>query len=345
MSNGAGIGTFQSYYEITLPPEYAPSTVSWMPKLQASFMFGMGPIVGKLYDIFCPRHILIGSFLHVFGSDDGLAGHKILPASPLSWHLQRHRRRCHLPACDGVYPRLVQPTARRRVRDVSTGSSIGGVVFPIMVNRLTKSVWYAWTMLIGTFVILGLLGVANLTVRTRGTRTGRTMSRESLVRPFGEAVNAGMSAAMAQYFVAILNAGRLLGRLSAGVCSDRVGAYNTLVCVVFLAGVLVMGLWIPAAGNAAIIVFAVVFGFTTGTYVSLAPVLMVAISPLEEIGYRTGLLFLFASVGGLTTSPSGGAILQRDGGSYTGMKVSSGGCCWLARALWWRPGWCRRVGC
>jgi hypothetical protein len=50
----------------------------------------------------------------------------------------------------------------------------------------------------------------------------------------------------------------------------------------------------------------------------------VGISPLEEIGYRTGLMFLFASVGGLTTSPIGGAILQRDGGSYTGMKVFSG---------------------
>ncbi|KAG2026166.1 hypothetical protein GB937_002316 [Aspergillus fischeri] len=142
---------------------------------------------------------------------------------------------------------------------VSTGSSIGGVVFPIM------------------------------------------------------AVDAGASAALVQYLVAILNAGSLLGRLSAGVCSDLVGAYNIFVCVVFLGGVVVLGLWIPAAGNVAIIVFAVVFGFTTGAYVSLAPALVVGISPLEEIGYRTGLMFLFASSGGLTISPIGGAILQRDG--------------------------------
>jgi hypothetical protein len=51
-----------------------------------------------------------------------------------------------------------------------------------------------------------------------------------------------MSAALAQYLVAILNARSLLGRLSAGVCSDRVGAYNIFVCVVFLAGVVVLGL-------------------------------------------------------------------------------------------------------
>jgi hypothetical protein len=41
MSNDTGIGTFQSYYETTLLPEYSPSTISWIPSLQVFFMFGM----------------------------------------------------------------------------------------------------------------------------------------------------------------------------------------------------------------------------------------------------------------------------------------------------------------
>ncbi|KAF4207238.1 hypothetical protein CNMCM8927_003512 [Aspergillus lentulus] len=319
MSNGAGIGTFQSYYETTLPPEYSPSAISWIPKLQVSFMFGMGLIVGKLYDIFCPRHIiLIGSFLHVFGLMMASLAAKYYQLLLSQGICSAIGAAAIFQPAMGCIPRWFSRRRGAAYGVISTESSISGVVFPIMVSRLMKSVGYAWTMLIGAFVILGLLDVANLTVRARGR---------------------------GWYLVAILNAGSLLGRLSAGVCSDRVGAYNIFVCVVFLAGVVVLGLWIPAAGNAAIIVFAVVFGFTTGAYVSLAPALVVDISPLEEIGYRTGLMFLFASVGGLTTSPIGGAILQRDGGSYTGMKVFSGGCCWLARALWWRPGWCRRVGC
>ncbi|KAF7114776.1 hypothetical protein CNMCM5793_000315 [Aspergillus hiratsukae] len=77
--------------------------------------------------------------------------------------------------------------------------------------------------------------------------------------------------------------------------------------------------WIPSLQA-----FAVVFEFASGGYVSLPPALVVGISLLEEIGYGTGLLFLFSSVGGLTVSPIGGAIFQRDGGSYTGMKVFSG---------------------
>ena len=91
-----------------------------------------------------------------------------------------------------------------------------------------------------------------------------------------------------------------------------------------LSAILVLALWIPATGNAAIIAFAALFGFTSGAYVSLAGAMVVKISPFPEIGYRTGLLFLFASIGGLTTNPIAGAILSRDHASYTGMKVFSG---------------------
>jgi MFS family permease len=50
---------------------------------------------------------------------------------------------------------------------VSTGSSIGGVIFPIMINRLIREVGYAWSMRTGAFIILFLLVIANLTVKTR----------------------------------------------------------------------------------------------------------------------------------------------------------------------------------
>jgi MFS transporter, MCT family, aspergillic acid transporter len=110
----------------------------------------------------------------------------------------------------------------------------------------------------------------------------------------------------------------------AGISSDKVGHYNVLISACVLAGILVLALWIPAARNAAIVVFACTFWFASGAYVSLANALVVKISPFPEVGYRTGLLFLFSSFGGLTTNPIAGAILQHEGGSYTGMKVFAG---------------------
>jgi MFS family permease len=112
--------------------------------------------------------------------------------------------------------------------------------------------------------------------------------------------------------------------MMAGILSDKVGAYNIFVTVCIFAGILVLGLWIPATGNAAIIVFACLFGFASGAYVSLATALVVKISPFPEIGYRSGLLFLFSSIGGLATNPIAGAILAHYNGSYKGMKVFAG---------------------
>lgn len=44
------------------------------------------------------------------------------------------------------------------------GSSLGGVIFPIMVAHLLPKVGFAWTMRICAFLILGLLIITNLTV-------------------------------------------------------------------------------------------------------------------------------------------------------------------------------------
>lgn len=98
-----------------------------------------------------------------------------------------------------------------------------------------------------------------------------------------------------------------------------------IVC--YATGILILALWIPAKNNASVIVFAAFFGFFSGAYVSLGPALVAQISPIKEIGYRTGLLFLICSVGGLTTGPIAGAILARDNGDFIGLKIYAGVFC------------------
>lgn len=112
--------------------------------------------------------------------------------------------------------------------------------------------------------------------------------------------------------------------MGAGVLADSMGTYNVFALVCYLAGVLILALWIPGVNTAATIVFAILFGFASGAYVALAAALVVKISPFPQIGYRIGLIFLCSSVAGLTTNPIAGAILQHDRGSSTGMKVFAG---------------------
>ncbi|KAJ5987253.1 monocarboxylate transporter [Penicillium sp. IBT 35674x] len=346
------VGTFQSYYETSLLRQYSSSTIAWIPSLQIFFMFAMGPIVGQLYDRFGPRYIIFGgSFLHVFGL-------MMASISTEYYQLLLAQGVCSAMGVCAIFqpsmnaiPSWFDKKRGAAYGIVATGSSLGGVIFPIMVSRLIDEIGYSWAMRVAAFLILFLLAITVLTVRSRVPPRPRAMNSETLLRPFKEvkmvllilgfvfltfgifipidylvvqAMSAGMSSYLAQYLVSMLNAASLFGRMSAGIFSDKIGHYNILVSACFLAGILVLALWIPATSNAAIIVFACTFGFASGAYVSLAAALVVKISPFPEIGYRTGLLFLCSSFSGLTTNPIAGAILQHDGGSYTGMKVFSG---------------------
>lgn len=120
---------------------------------------------------------------------------------------------------------------------LSTGSSIGGIIFPIMTTRLIQRVGYGWAMRTSAFLILGLLIVANLTVTSRHPPRPTALSKEQMSKPFRErgflillvglfvlnfgifipinylqvqGLQSGMNPNLAQYLIAILNAARLV---------------------------------------------------------------------------------------------------------------------------------------
>lgn len=64
-----------------------------------------------------------------------------------------------------------------------TGSAIGGIVFPIMLNKLlSNGVSFAWTVRIAAFVVLGCLAVANLLLRPRVKPSESTDSMASQLK-------------------------------------------------------------------------------------------------------------------------------------------------------------------
>jgi MFS family permease len=97
---------------------------------------------------------------------------------------------------------------------------------------------------------------------------------------------------------------------------------QSLWCTV--AGVIVLGLGIPASGNAAFITFAALYGFASGAYVSLLPAQIAHISKVEQIGVRVGVTFACVSIAGLVGNPIAGAIVAADNGKFWGLNVFSG---------------------
>ena len=69
---------------------------------------------------------------------------------------------------------------------ITAGSSIGGVVLPIMVQRLIPHIGFGWTMRAVGFLFLGLLTIANLTIKSRLPPARGPFNVMEMVKPFTE---------------------------------------------------------------------------------------------------------------------------------------------------------------
>lgn len=116
-----------------------------------------------------------------------------------------------------------------------SGSSLGGVIFPIMVAKLVPEVGFGWTMRICAFLILFMLVIANLTIKSRLNHIPKPINPIEFFKPLKEgvfllvvgssfcfflgiflpfnyviegALRYGMSPSLATYLISILNAAR-----------------------------------------------------------------------------------------------------------------------------------------
>ncbi|CAF3616387.1 unnamed protein product [Fusarium graminearum] len=350
------VGAFQEYYQNDLLKEYSSSTIAWIPSLQIFFIMGMGPVIGKLYDSYGPRWLILGgSFLHVFG---------IMMASISTEYYQilLSQGVCSAIGVSAIFQPALSvihgwfDSKRGAAFGIlSTGSSIGGIIFPIMVTRLIKLVGFGWSMRICAFMIMFLLIIANLTVKCFTPPRPQKVSRSQLVKPLREpefvfcllgfffftfgmfipidylpvqALQAGVDPNFAQYLIPILNAASLFGRIISGILGDRIGRYNIFIIVCYLSTIWILALWIPCNTQNGLIAFAALFGYSSGAYVSLIAPLVAQISPIQEIGFRTGMVFFVSSLGGLTTNPISGQILEKPNG-WIGVKVYAGVFCFV----------------
>ena len=77
--------------------------------------------------------------------------------------------------------------------------------------------------------------------------------------------------------------------------------------------------------------FAILYGFFSGSFVSLPPSTLVALSPdLSKVGTRIGMSFGFSGIGALVGSPVGGALLNLQTGRYVHMQIFCGAVMFVA---------------
>lgn len=181
------IGVFQEYYQFNQLAAYTPSEIAWIPSMELFIMFFAGPIAGKLFDNFGPRYVLLaGSILQVFGlmmTSLSSKYYQILLAQGL---VAGFGGSFVFFACIAPIPTWFYAKRGTALGIASTGSSIGGVVFPIMLRKIIPKVGFGWAMRIVAFTILGMLIIANLFVKSRLKPHPKPVKASDLWKPMTE---------------------------------------------------------------------------------------------------------------------------------------------------------------
>ncbi|KAF8515407.1 monocarboxylate permease [Hysterangium stoloniferum] len=337
-------GVFQSYYTKVLLTQSTSTTIALIGALQISLVYAGGPITGKLFDVYGLNILLpLGSLLVVLslvlvsfckanqpyqfflvqGVLSGIGNSLIFtPALAVMGHWFQKRRAYAL----GI---------------VVAGSSLGGVVYPIMLQHLMNRFDFAWAVRISSFVTLGCLIVANLTIQTRIRRTkGNKINFSTIIDLNGfndicytlatvssflyfyalfipyfyieeYAVYNGVSPVIASYLLAIINGCGIPSRIIPGFLGDRFGVLQILVPSTILSGGVVLAIWLPAKGDIPIVLFSALYGLFSSSFVSMIPAYVATITPVESFGARLGTLYFFVAVACLAGTPTAGAFVPK----------------------------------
>ncbi|KAH9992527.1 MFS general substrate transporter [Russula compacta] len=344
-------GAYQNFYQVDLLRSHSPSAISWIGSIQGFLLLIVGVLTGPFFDAgpSAPSLPLVKQYYQAFLAQAvciGIgAGMIFIPSiAVVSTYFDKRRS-----FAVGVS---------------ASGSSLGGVIFPIMFHSLRPRIGFGWTTRIIGLIALVTLGFANLVTRQRVLPTSRrklfdvSALREApfmlctagfffgflglyipffYITPYA-LIKARTGATLAFYFVPILNAGSIVGRLIPNALADRIGALNMLIPCTLACGVLAFT-WIAVHENGGLIAFAILYGFFSGAFVSLPPSTITSLSnDLSKVGTRLGMSFGICGIGVLIGSPVGGALLNLHTGHFLHAQLFgavvmmiSCGCLMLAR--------------
>ena len=118
---------------------------------------------------------------------------------------------------------------------------------------------------------------------------------------------------LAFYLLSMLNATSALGRTIPSILADMIGPLNCLIPAAAVSGILILCL-IPITSSGSLIALVLLFGFFSGTFVSLPPTVIVYMTKNRGLlGTRLGMCFATVGIGMLIGPPMQGAVIDKAG--------------------------------
>jgi MFS family permease len=218
----------------------------------------------------------------------------------------------------------------------ASGSSLGGVLYPIILNQLIPQVGFPWAVRTIGFICLGTLLVPNLVMKVRVLPPARRALIDpsafkhpafivfclasfttflGLFQPFFfvqdfAIIEKVTTEKIAFYLLSMLNATSIFGRILPNILADKIGPLNVIVPCAVITGILILCL-IAVKHLGGILAFVLLFGFFSGSLVSLPPTVVVHLTKDRRfIGTRMGMCFAFTGFAALVSTPIGGALIK-----------------------------------
>ncbi|KAK6375704.1 hypothetical protein LTS17_007526 [Exophiala oligosperma] len=342
-------GVYQTYYETIGYPNLSPDTIAWIGSTQSFLILLVGVIAGPLYDMGLFRALV------VTGATCIVLGWMFTSLCTAYWQIMLSQAVLigvgtgflYIPSL-ALLPRYFSRKRALATGIVTSGSSLGGTLYPIIFQQLQPKIGFGWATRVIGFISLGTCLFAITVLRPRGGSTTRRSLLDLhafteipyvfycgaiMASYFGYfepvfyiqsyALSHGVQhGTLALYLAAILNAASIPGRITPSYFAGRIGPVNTML-IFTTSCALVTFCWIAVHGAAGNVVFAVAWGFTSGGIISMPAVILASITTdMSRFGTRMGMSSVLNSIASLCGSPIAGAILKHTG-SYLGVQLFS----------------------
>ncbi|RMZ87115.1 hypothetical protein DV736_g5663, partial [Chaetothyriales sp. CBS 134916] len=295
------IGTLQDYWHLHQLKTYSPRDIGWIGGVFVYIALAFAICIGPLFDRYGPRWIaLIGSTAYVammfllaeckeywqlllcLGVLGGFSGATLTTTGlAVVNHWFKEKR----GLASGI---------------AMSGSSFGGVIIPLILRATLTKYSYPWAIRILGFLFLGCLIIGNVLMEPRIPPSAEARSRGLFsmhlfgnpefsfltLSVFGiEVVLFGALGILPTYasigadfptntgfnIIAVLNGVSCVGRFIPGFVSDAYGRFNVLGVMMLATLIVMLVIWLPFAHKhlTALYIFAAMFGFGTGSWITL----------------------------------------------------------------------------
>jgi MFS family permease len=203
---------------------------------------------------------------------------------------------------------------------IASGSGVGGVIMPLIMQAVNSTLGASWTYRILGFITLGMDAISCVLIRERNVTKPRVRKHLSdiihlnvlkdvnycifcigsvigllgyfvpyyFLPSYGTFI--GLSPAQRSALLAVASAANFFGRISAGFASDRVGKINVNIVFTILGGLSSLLIWTFAWTYGSLMAYSVVFGLFCGSYFALLSPITASLVGLER--YPTALSLL-----------------------------------------------------